>query len=792
MQNLDESNFKTKDISDIIIEAIPEKYAYTTFERSFPDLLDGIKLSVRRILFSMIVKNCHRYNGATLKSAGVIGETMQIHAHGDASLYGTLVMLAQPFSMNYPLIDGSGNFGTHSGDSYAAMRYTECKASEFAEEVIFKDYDPKITDMRVSEIPTRMEPVWFSTRVPLVLIEGANGVAEAFTCSIPPHNLTDIVERCIKYIKNPNISNEELVDNLFPDYPCGGVITNGEEVQRIYKYNEPGTIKLRGKINIDTDNNIITIEEFPYGTNYKKIKTELVNLGEKNNFLLNKVDTIIDKTNKNYPFLKEGKIYCHKDANLLGIASIVKNKTSLKNFQTVYFRVFHNGKSKSVTVKDIISYWYEQRSLYIRKSLSYKKSNIEVDTHILEGIYKVYDHIDEIIQEMKKAKDKDDAIEKIMNLLPDLSKVQAKGISEIQLYKLSRLSKEDIYKNIESNRNMLKVLDEEMNRIPEIIITQLISIDKKFGRPRRTKVIMNEIEEKRDIDISNKVLLYARNSYLISEIDNFINSKNITNGLLTFKLNNKNTKEIIGFDFIKENCQGLVLFYSNGISNYISKEKISDLNHWLFFNDITNEVYISHIIPVYDDNDYLFILSDSKKLRKVLVSEFKNKSQCGKISNVIYLENSFDGGVFIVDSDANYVLLHESKDNSEVPLTNKKAQGVLTQFDENKQTFMLKINPDTKYINVNYSDEHQGYIYIHSESDFIVSSRNNKLKNLKSKNVDENLKVTGINIVDLPNRNKDYITILISNNNSIKYNSRNLKTNEYKKIAFKPFGLIQF
>lgn len=786
------NNIDQKEISKIVLNAI-ETYSDTTYERAFANLRDGFKQSHRRLIYSIINVNGDKYNGRTVKTASIIGECLPIHPHGDQALYGTLVKMAQVFGKYpYPLIDGTSNYGSHSDPkSFASMRYTETKSSEFAYDVIFKDYNSKIVDFKPSENFEKMEPVWLSTRIPLILVEGTEGIAEAFISSIPSHNLSDVVRMCIEYIKNPSIKNEDLVDGLFPDFPCGGVITNGEEIQRFYKYGEQCSIQMKGILDINRDEMCITIKEFPYGSYYKKFKDEMGVIGEKNNYHLSKVENIIDDKSEEYENFSTGKVYCNKDANLYEISNIMMNKTSLRTSMKLSFKVFDDNIVKTVTVKDIIEKWFLMRSNYIQNSINYKKNLLEVDVHIMKGMLKIYDYTDEIIALIRSAEDKDDAMEKVLKRVPDLSKIQAKYIVEMQLHRLSKISKSQIETSISNNLEMIEEMYVMLGRIPNIIIEQLIELDKKYKRPRRTKVLMNDIEEKQEIDFSNKVLVYSRNGYLIHDIDSFINNKSILNGLNNIKINNTNYKELIGYEFISKNIIGFGLFYSNGDYLFFNKNRITSINHWMNVN-ATPDSYLVKMIPFYSDDDYLAIISNERKLKKVSISELKSKAGKIFIKNCIYIEKDFVGSILAMDENGNYLLSAESdQEFTDYPILNKKASGVNSKFDD-VEIYMLKIYPDDNFICIfSYNKTSlQSHINTYSINNLLYNGRTNKLKNI-SKNTE--LAVTGIGNINLPSKNKDYETILISKTNLVRYNSRNLKfINEYKNINIKGIGSIQF
>ena len=299
---------------------------------------------------------------------------------------------------------------------------------------------------------------------------------------------------------------------------------------------------------------------------------------------------------------------------------------------------------------------------------------------------------------------------------------------------------------------------------------------------------MDEADNYESVDISNKVLLYTKFSYKINDIDTFINSKNIINGLSSYKFENHSNKEIINYEFIKDNCKGLLFFFNDGTYNYINN--FDSLNYWNILSNILDKTFINQILPIYNEDDSILFLTKTKKLKRVAVKEFLGKGTCTEISNALYIESNYSGMIMIIDENSNYLLFDIEEDN--IPILNKKAAGVLTNFDENVKTFMIPVNPYDKNVILFYENNECSFMNIVSEESLIVSSRNNKLKSL-NKQIDQTLKLTGVSILKMPNKNTDYNTIIIGKNNILKINSRNLKfLNEYRKISLSSLGIIQF
>lgn len=785
--------FNNRDISEIVETAIVDNFAPVTFNRAFPDISDGFKEVTRRILYSIIQIGCDKESARQVKSAKIVGDvTGNLHPHSPDSVYGAICGLAAEYDIYPVFLKPMGNFGNSKRDSYAHYRYTETKASKFAEEVVFKDFNSNIIDKKPTELMDgKTEPVWFSTRIPLILLYGTSGLGVGFICDIPPHNLSDVVKMCIEYICNPNVPVETMIENLMPDYTYGGIITNGDEIKELYKTGDKGTIKLKARVEMDRENNLIIVREFPAGACFNKFKDDMFALKDKS-YHITKISRIIDKVSKTYPDQFEAWVYCDKDANLLEIYNIMMNKTCLKSFQNISFRFYDKGKLVLSNVKDVIAQWYKCRSEYLRREFSYKKAELEIKVHILEGLLKAYDYIDDITKGLKTSLNKENAIEIVMKIVPTLSKIQAKSIVEMQLYRLSNKSKDDIINEINDLKSKILEFEEKLKIIPNIIIDQLKDIDRKYARERRTQVLSNHVETKKEINVDDTVLLYSRNSYLINGLDTFLNSKNVINGLATIRINGQNYKEIIGYNYIDKNCMGFGIFYSDGSYNFLPTEKILETNHWI---EITNnpEMHINRIIPLYDDNDYLYIISNEMKLRKCMVTEFKTKSQnIGVVHNVVYLKNGYDGFMFMISDKGNFVMMTENPESVNVPFMNKRAAGVMTNFDIDDKVFLLPITDDDKQIILFFENDQGSMMNIIHQEQFTISTRTNKYKNIKPKNVDQTLKVSGLSTIKYGNKQLDYNNMFITKNSVVKINSRLLRfNNEYRKISVKPMGLIQ-
>lgn len=460
--------------------------------RALPDVRDGFKPVHRRILYGMMgLHNTH--DKPTKKSARIVGEVLgKYHPHGDSSVYGALVRMAQDWSMRYTLVDGQGNFGSMDGDSAAAMRYTEARLS-LVGEAMMQDLDKETVDMTKNFDDTLDEPTVMPTRIPNFLINGASGIAVGMATNVPTHNLTEVIDGCVAYIENPDIDIEGLMQYIkAPDFPTGGYIMGMQGVKSAYETGR-GRIIMRAKTEIESDDlhDKIIVTEIPYGVN----KAELIKsiAGLVNEKKITGISNINDETDK------EGVrivIDIKRDEN----ANVVLNKlfkmTALQSSFSVNCIALVHGRPKLLTLKDCIKYFIEHRHDVVIRRTQHDLREAQERAHILEGLIIASDHIDEVIQIIKGSRTPQNAIENLINRF-SLDDKQAKAIVEMRLSQLTGLVQEKLhaeYAELEKKIAYYEQILTDDDLCMNLIKDELLEIKNKFGDARKSEIKLSAEE----------------------------------------------------------------------------------------------------------------------------------------------------------------------------------------------------------------------------------------------------------------------------------------------------------
>jgi len=456
--------------------------------RALPDVRDGLKPVHRRVLFGMSELG-NFSNKPYKKSARIVGEVMgKYHPHGDSSIYGTLVRMAQDWSLRYTLVDGQGNFGSVDGDSPAAMRYTEARLSKIAEETL-ADLEKNTVDYQPNFDESLKEPTVLPTRIPQLLVNGASGIAVGMATNMPPHNLSDTIDAIVAYIENPEIDIQDLIPIIkAPDFPTGGIIYGYRGVQEAFETGR-GRIVIRGKAHIEVTPNgreKIVITEIPYMVN----KAELI---------IKTAELINDKkiegiSNVNDESDREGMRIVF-DIKRDEISNVVLNKlykfTQLQNSFSVNNIALVNGRPKMLNLKDLIHYFVEHRHDVVIRRTQFELDQAEKRAHILEGLIIASDNIEEVIAIIRAAKNPDEARMSLMERF-SLSDIQSRAIVEMRLRQLTGLEQDKLhaeYAEILKQIEYLKSVLADINLRMEIIKNELIEIKDKYGDARKTEIV---------------------------------------------------------------------------------------------------------------------------------------------------------------------------------------------------------------------------------------------------------------------------------------------------------------
>ena len=455
--------------------------------RALPDVRDGLKPVQRRILFAMNDMGMF-YNTSYRKSATVVGEVLgQYHPHGDSSVYFAMVRMAQPWNMRYPMVDGQGNFGSIDGDSPAAMRYTECRMEQIANEMM-ADIKKDTVDMMPTYTNEREEPTVLPARVPNLLVNGSNGIAVGMATNMPTHNLREVLNGCIAYIDNNDITVDELMQYVkAPDFPGGGTIYGYNGVRDAYNTGR-GSIVLRADTSIDVDNkgrNIIVAHTIPYGVNKSEMIKRQAQLVKDGKIVgITDIRDESDKEGTRVVYMLRHDVVPNVILNKLFQLSELQSSFAVNNIALVH------GRPMLLNLKDLIQNFVEHREEVVTRRTKFDMAEAERRAHLLEGFLRAIDIIDEIIQLIKRSKSVEEAKQGLMDTW-QFSELQAQAIVEMRLRQLTGMERQKLQDEYDEKLRFIARCKEilgDRNVLMGVIKDELTEIREKYGDDRRTAI----------------------------------------------------------------------------------------------------------------------------------------------------------------------------------------------------------------------------------------------------------------------------------------------------------------
>ncbi len=644
---------KKREITKEMKESYLDYAMSVIVSRALPDVRDGLKPVQRRILYAMHQAGL-RHSAKHVKSARVVGNVMSFfHPHGDAPIYEAMVRMAQDFSLRYPLVDGQGNFGSIDGDSAAAMRYSEARMSALAEELL-ADIEKETVDFTNNYDATRKEPVVLPSRIPNLLINGTLGIAVGMATNILPHNLREVLDGLAHLIDNPEADVKELVEFIQgPDFPTGGIIYNRDDLLNAYAVGR-GPITARAKADIDESKKgsfRIIVSEIPYQVNKAELIIKIADLVKEK-----RVEGIKDLRDESD---REGLrivIELKQDAFPRKILNQLFKYTDLqKTFHFNMVALLDGIQPQTLSLKTILEKFIEHRKIVITRRTKFELEQAKARAHILEGLKKALDHIDEVITVIKRSQTREDAFNNLIKKFK-FSDRQTNAILEMRLQTLAGLERKKIDDELKEKWELIAFLEDLLkspNKIMKAMKDEFEELKRKYGDERKTKIIKGALKE-----IGDEELIPEEDALFVLTHGGYIKRMPPTE-LRVQKRGGKGligmtTKEedIVSHFFLANTHDNLFFFTASGkvfqTKGYEVPEatRVSRGKSIVNFLNISSEETITAVVPAPKEKTklakYLFMATREGVVKKVEIEQFSNIRKSGLIAIKLYEGDSLN------------------------------------------------------------------------------------------------------------------------------------------------------
>ncbi len=659
---------ETKNIVEVGIDSsIEESYlAYSMsviIGRALPDARDGLKPVHRRILYAMHELGLTS-KVAYKKSARIVGDVIgKYHPHGDNAVYDALVRMAQDFSMRLELVDGQGNFGSIDGDNAAAMRYTEARMTKASEEIL-RDIDKDTIDFVPNYDDTLKEPDILPSRLPNLLVNGANGIAVGMATSIPPHRIDEIIDALVHVLENPNAGLDEILEFVKgPDFPTGGIIYGKAGIIEAYKTGR-GRVKVRAKVHVEKTKNkeIIVLDEMPFQTNKAKLVEQISDLAREKQ--IEGISEVRDESDR------EGirvVIELKRDAMSEIVLNHLYKLTTMETTFSIILLAIYNKEPKIFTLLELLRLFLNHRKTIIIRRTIFELEKAKARAHILEGYLIALDNIDEIVQLIKTSQSPEAAKNALMERFT-LSEIQSKAILEMRLQRLTGLERDKIK---EEYQNLLEFIDDlnsilkSEDRLNEVVKTELLEVKEQFSSQRRTEI--QEAYENIDIEdlIANEPMVVSM-SYkgYVKRVDLKAYERQNRGG--KGKLSGNTYEDDFIENFFVANTHDILLFITNkGQLYHLKVYKIPEASRIAMGKAIVNLISLApdeKIMATLSTKDFsdersLAFFTKNGVVKRTNLSEFGSNRSYSGIRAIVLDEGDELVSAKIVDKNAKHLLI---------------------------------------------------------------------------------------------------------------------------------------
>ena len=702
------------DINEEVRQSFLDYAVSVITDRSLPDVRDGLKPVHRRILYAMY--DLKMWNSKPfVKAAKTVGEVLgSYHPHGDTSVYDAMVRLAQPFSLNYPVINWHGNMGNIDGDPAAHYRYTEARLSKIGEDML-KDIDKETVDWKDNFAEDRLEPVVLPARLPQLLINGTTGIAVGMACSFVPHNLGRTVNAIEAYIGNNQITHKELLDIVGgPDFPTGGLVINQDELLEGYSTGR-GRVRIRGKYKLEKRNtkDLIVFYEIPYMTKKSNIVEKIAELAEAKD--IEGITDVRDESARDMRLVIE----VAKGFSPEAVAEVLFAKTQLENTYSLNNTCLVDGQPMTLSFKSLIDKYVEfQQDVLIRRT-EFDLAKIVARIHIIEGLIIALAEIDKVIKVIRDS----DSTEAARTLLQDkfvLTEIQAKSVLAMRLSSLTKLEVGELKNeksNLEVKKAELDAILESEEVLNELLLTELKHIAKSYTVPKRSDITQITVEKAAREAITK----------IVEKVNVAVNSDSIVSFVTDKHFKTKANKEDSVYRIATNTGESLVVFVSSGL---IYKIPIEDINQGDSLQRLLNINPKDKIVNILTDDKKEFILFLTKQgmIKKSCLSDYQNIKRTGVIGiklregdEVVSIDFVNDEPIIVLASNGYSIRFN----TADITATSRNSMGVIAiklPNGESAVDFATDSKDKLYFITVSKN----GFVKKSDKKDYPIQGRNGK------------------------------------------------------------------